>query len=70
MQGATSISSSDSGENAMILKALHVANFKAFAIALRPLGQPIRNRVRRAGRDEGRAQTCWPPLMWISVPLT
>ena len=38
MQGATSISSSDSGENTMTLKALHVANFKAFAIAFRLLG--------------------------------
>jgi ABC-type ATPase involved in cell division len=41
MQEATWISSSDSGDNMMILKALHIANFKAFAIAQRMPLRPI-----------------------------
>ena len=32
--------------------------------------QPIRNRACQAGHERVRLQTCWPPLMWISVPLT
>ena len=40
-QGATSISSNDSRQNTMILKALHIANFKAFATAQRLPLRPI-----------------------------